>query len=122
MTTPRGATFGAERQIGRLLITLAYVSVALLVGGVVLMLVAGISPLAGGPALNLDMLIPDLAALDPAGLLWLGLLTVIATPFSQVVLAAIAYGRAGDWSMVRIAGGILIIIAVGIAAAVLGTV
>ena len=122
MTTPRSATFGTERRIGRLLIALAYVSVALLVGGVALMLVGGISPLDGGPPLDLDVLVPNLATLDPAGLLWLGLLTVIVTPFSQVALAGYAYARERDWSMVRIAIGIFAIIAVGIGAAVTGTV
>jgi uncharacterized membrane protein len=122
VTAPRTATFGAERRIGRLLIALAYVSVALLVGGVVLMLVGGISPLDGGPPLHLDVLFSNLASLDPAGFLWLGLLAVIATPFSQVALAGYAYARERDWAMVRIAIGIFVIIAVGIGAAVTGTV
>lgn len=122
MTAPRTAIFGVERRIGRLLIVLAYVSVALLVGGVILMLASGISPLDGGPALALDVLAASLVRLDPAGFLWLGLLTVIATPFSQVALAGYAYARERDWAMVRIAIGIFAIIAVGIGAAVTGTV
>jgi uncharacterized membrane protein len=114
--------YAAERQIGRLLILLTYVSVALLVLGVVLLLVAGISPLDGGPGLDLASLLSEVAVLGPAGLLWLGLIAVIVTPISRVVTAAVAYGRAGDWPMVGIALGILSIIAVGIATAVAGTV
>ncbi len=112
----------AERRIGRLLIALTYLSVALLVLGVVLLLAAGVSPLAGGPALDLTSLGAQVIALGPAGFLWLGLLAVIATPISRVLAAAVAYGRAGDWSMVGIAVGILGIIAVGVATAVAGTV
>jgi uncharacterized membrane protein len=114
--------WAAERQIGRLLILLTYLSVALLVLGVLLLLVAGISPLDDGPGLDLATLLPEVAALGPAGLLWLGLIAVIVTPISRVVTAAVAYGRAGDWPMVGIALGILSIIAVGIATAVAGTV
>jgi uncharacterized membrane protein len=116
------AGLAAERQIGRLLILLTYLSVALLVAGVLLLLAAGVSPLDGGPGLDLATLASEVVALGPAGLLWLGLMAVIVTPISRVVLAAIAYGRAGDWSMVGIAVGILAIIAIGIVTAVAGTV
>jgi uncharacterized membrane protein len=97
-------------------------SVALLMLGIVLLLATGVSPLDGGPGMDLASLLPDVAELEPAGLLWLGLLAVIVTPISRVIAAALAYGRAGDWSMVAIALGILAIIAVGVATAVAGTV
>jgi uncharacterized membrane protein len=116
------AVLGAERRIGRLLILLTYLSVTLLVAGVLLLLAAGVSPLDGGPGLDLALLASQVAALDPAGLLWLGLLAVIVTPISQVVLAAVSFGRAGDWSMVGIAVGILTIIGIGVVTAVAGTV
>jgi uncharacterized membrane protein len=116
------AGFAAERQIGRLLILLTYLSVVLLVLGILLMLGAGISPLDGGPPLDLATLLSEATALAPGGLIWLGLLAVIVTPISRVIAAAVAYGRAGDWSMVWIAIGIIAIIAVAIAAAVAGTV
>lgn len=111
-----------EGRIGRLLILLTYVSVTLLVVGVALLLIAGISPLAGGPAFDPATILPDVLAGAPAGILWLGLLAVIATPLSRVVASAIAYGRAGDWSMVGIAVAVLAIVASGIVAAVTGTV
>lgn len=112
----------AERRIGRLLIGMTYVSVVLLVIGVVLLVAAGVSPLAGGPSLDLGSLAAELLALGPAGFLWLGLVAVIATPILRVVAAAGAYGRSGDWAMVGIAVGILGIIAVGVLTAAAATV
>ena len=122
MTRRDGAGYAAERQIGRLLILLTYLSVGLLVAGGLSLLAAGVSPLDGGPGLDPATLASDVVALRPAGLIWLGLLAVIVTPISRVVLAAISYGRAGDWSMVGIAVGILAIITIGVVTAVAGTV
>ena len=122
MIPPHDDRLGAERQIGRLLVVLTYLSVGLLVAGVVALLATGLAPLDGGPSLDLTTLVSELAMLAPAGLLWLGLLTVIATPFSRVALAAYTYGRAGDWSMVGIAVAVMAIVMVGIVAAVTGTV
>lgn len=123
MTQERdGPTLGAERLIGRVLIALTYLSVALLVVGVGLMLGAGISPVAGGPGLDLATLGSEVVALGPAGFLWLGLLAVMAAPISRVILAAVAYARRGDWQMVGIAVGILSIIVIGVATAGAATV
>ena len=108
---------GAERLIGRMLIALTYLSAALLVVGVGLMLGAGISPVAGGPGLDLATLGSEVVALGPAGFLWLGLLAVIAAPISRILLAAVAYARDGDWPMVGIAVAILSIIVIGVATA-----
>jgi uncharacterized membrane protein len=112
----RGHEF--DRFIGRLLILVTYVAVGLLSLGVVLLLVAGISPLAGGPPLDLGRLVADLGALAPAAFLWLGILAVIATPLSRVIAAAVGFARLGDRWMVGIALGILVVIAIGIASAV----
>jgi uncharacterized membrane protein len=112
----------AEQRIGRLLIAITYLSVALLTIGVGLLLGAGVSPVAGGPGLDLRGIGSELLALDPAGFLWLGLLAVISAPISRVILAAVVYLRAGDWHMVAVAIGILAIIAVGIATAGAATV
>lgn len=112
----------AERRIGRLLIVMTYASVGLLTIGVGLLLGAGISPVAGGPGLDLSAIGAQLVALDPAGFLWLGLLAVVAAPISRVVLAAVVYLRADDWPMVAVAVGILAIIAIGIATAGAATV
>lgn len=117
-----GRTVTAERQIGRLLVGITYLAVGLLVVGVALLLLDGISPLDGGPGLDLTSLGRQLTTFDAAGFLWLGILAVIATPISRVSLAAVAYGRARDWSMVGIALAILAVIVVGVVTAGTGTV
>jgi uncharacterized membrane protein len=118
MSEPRqgGQTF--ERRLGRLLIAVTYVAVVLLTIGVVLMLLAGISPLAAGPPFDLSQLIPDLRALEPAGFLWLGLLVVIATPLSRVAGAAIGFSRRGESLMALISVAILGVIGISILAAI----
>jgi uncharacterized membrane protein len=106
-----------DRTIGRLLIVVTYVASVLLLIGATLMVAAGISPLSGGPGLDLSALASDLLSLQPAGFLWLGLIAVIATPISRVVAAAIAFGLAGDRQMVAVALGILAVIAISVATA-----
>ena len=114
-TSPPGHTF--ERRLGRLLIALTYVAVGLLTIGVVLMLLAGISPLAVGPPFDPSQVVPDILALEPTGFLWLGLLAVIATPLSRVAGAAIGFARRGEPLMAVISVAILAVIAISILAA-----
>jgi uncharacterized membrane protein len=99
-----------EARIGRWLIAVTYLSVGLLVAGVALMVSGGISPLAGGPALDLGAVLDGLTRLDPSAFLWLGLLAVIATPVTRVVAAAVGFARTGEWLLVLAALGILITI------------
>jgi uncharacterized membrane protein len=106
-----------ERAIGRMLVALTYVAVALLAVGVSLMVASGISPLSGGPPLDISHLAADVAHLLPDGFLWLGLLVVIATPIARVVAAGIGYARARDREMVVVAIAILTVIALSIATA-----
>ena len=112
---PAGQAF--ERRLGRLLIVVTYVAVVLLTIGVILMLLAGISPLAVGPPFDPSQIIPDLRGLEPTGFLWLGLLVVIATPLSRVVGAAIGFARRGEPLMAVISVAILAVIAISILAA-----
>jgi uncharacterized membrane protein len=112
----------AEYRIGRLLIAMTYVAVGLLVVGVVLMIADGISPLSGGPGLDLATLGSQLLAPDPAAYLWLGLMVVVATPIGRVIVAGIAYAGQADWLMVAIAIGILAIIVIGVGSALTVTV
>jgi len=109
-----------ERRIGRQLIGATYIAVAMLLVGVVLMAVAGISPLDAVPPFEPGDMVRSLLALEPTGFLWLGLAVVIATPISRVIVAAIGYGRTGDRLMVAVSIGILAVIAIGIVAAVVG--
>jgi uncharacterized membrane protein len=111
----------AEGRIGRTLIAITYVAVVLLSIGVVLMVVNGISPLSGGPGLDLATLGSQLATLQPAGFLWLGLLIVVVAPSTRVVMAAVAYARDADWLMVAISIGILAIIATGVVTGIAAT-
>jgi hypothetical protein len=103
-----------ETAIGRLLIRLTYLAVAFLVVGVGLMAASGIGPLDGGPGVDLGTLVADLWALEPAAFLWLGLGIVLATPIARVTAAGIAYARQGQWTMVLVSGGILVVIAIGV--------
>ena len=106
-----------DRFLGRLLIAVTYVAVALLLIGVVLLVAGGVSPLSGGPRLDLGTLVADLLGLAPAAFLWLGILAVIATPLSRVVVAAVGFARQGDRWMVGVSVAILVVIAVGIGSA-----
>ena len=109
-----------ERRLGRLLIVVTYVAIALLVVGVVLLLAAGVSPLSGGPRLDPAALASSIGALEPAGFLWLGLVAVIATPVSRVLGAAIGFARGGEGVMAAISLAILGVIAVGVTVAIAG--
>lgn len=121
MTPRTEAKRAFERRIGRLLIAVTYLAVALLLVGVGLMALGGISPLDGGPSFDPATLVADIVALDPAGFLWLGLLAVIATPLSRVIAAAVGFARSGDRMMVAVALAILLVIAIGVVAALGGS-
>ena len=118
----RARALQAERLIGRLLSGVTYLSVALLLVGVVLLIVAGISPTSGGPSMDPSRLIPDVVGLKPAGFLWLGLLAVIAAPISRVTVALLAYARDDDWLMVGVSSAILVVIAVAVGSAIVTTI
>ena len=88
--------------------------------GVLLMLAAGISPLSGGPRLDVGSIVADIASLQPAGFLWVGLITVIATPITRVIAAAVGFGLVGEWRMVLIAVAIVGVIGLSIVTALAG--
>lgn len=103
-----------DSTIGRLMVAMTYVAVALLIVGVVLMAVHGTSPLDGGQAFDPAMLWAELRNGAPVGFLWLGLVVVIATPIVRVAVSAVGFAREGRWRMVGVGAGILLVIAVGI--------
>jgi len=113
----RSQQVSAERIAGRLLIVVTYVSVALLVVGFALMLADGISPLDGGPPLDLATIGAQVRALEPSAFLWIGLLAVIAAPIGRVIVSGVSYARAEDRLMVAVSIGILVVIAAGVATA-----
>ena len=107
-----------ERRIGRLLIGITYVAVAVLLAGVGLMLLAGISPLAAPPVVDLDSLIESIGSLEPAAVLLVGIAVVIATPIIRVIAAAVTYARSGEVRMLGVSLGILLVILIGIVSAI----
>lgn len=106
-----------ERTIGRLLGTTTMLAVTILVVGVVLMAIAGISPLDPAPAFDPASVARDILAFAPEGFLWLGLLVVIATPILRVIAAGLVYARGREWRMLAISIAILIVIATAIVTA-----
>jgi uncharacterized membrane protein len=107
-----------ERRIARLLTVGSYLSVALLAVGFGAMLIEGRSPLDGGPPLDPRSIPADLLALRPAGFLWLGLLTVVATPVARVAVALFGYLRGNERTMAVVATLVLAVIALSVALAI----
>ena len=105
---------GLDGSVARLLRIGTYTAVGLIAVGVVLMLAAGRSPLDAAPALDPASLPGDVLAGHPAGLLWLGLLVVLATPAARVALTLVGFARAGDRAMAAIAGLVLLVILSGV--------
>ena len=91
-----------------------YLSIGLVGLGTVLLLAGGVSPTAGGPALSPAGLVADLAALRPAGFLWLGILGVLSTPALRVLRALIGFWRRGERTMAIVSLAILVVVAVGV--------
>ena len=78
------------------------------------MVATGVSPLDAVPTLDAAGLIAAIGGLRPEGVLWLGLMAVIATPIIRVLAAAFAYARGAEWRMVAISIAILAVIATGV--------
>ena len=108
-----------EPALARVLQAGTYVSIALSAVGTLLLLAAGISPLAGGPALHVDQLVGDVATGRPAGFLWLGILGICATPALRVAGALIGFWRRGERAMVAVALLILAVVGAGIVSGLL---
>jgi uncharacterized membrane protein len=108
-----------EARIGRTLIAMTLVGVGLLVVGVVLMVTHGIDPMTVNPPFDPGHLVSGLLALDPVVPLWLGLIVVLVTPVLRVIAAGIAYARQGEWAMVGVATAIVVVIAFGVATALI---
>lgn len=115
MTGPGGGR-SLEFQVGRLLTLGTYAAITLIAIGVALMAATGRSPLDASAPLDLGRLAGDLAALRPEGFLWLGLLLVLATPSTRVLVSLGGYVRAGEREMAVVAALILAVIALGVAA------
>jgi uncharacterized membrane protein len=73
-----------------------------------------VDPLAPAPAFDPAQIPADLAALRPAGFLWLGILGVLATPATRVAASLLGYVRSGERLMAGVSLAILIVIAAGV--------
>ena len=108
-------TLALDLTVSRLLSTGTLAAVALLAVGVVLLALSGRSPLdTAFPALDPGRLAGDVLALRPEGFLWLGLIAVILTPTSRVIVSLVGYSRAADRTMMLISLGILSVIAASV--------
>jgi uncharacterized membrane protein len=110
-TEPRGTL---ESTIARVLTIGTYASVGLIALGVVAMAAVGVDPLAPAPGFDPATIPADLAALRPAGFLWLGILGVLVTPASRVGASLVGYLRSGERLMAGVSVAILIVIAAGV--------
>jgi uncharacterized membrane protein len=107
-------TSDLDRTIARLLTAGTFLSVGLLAIGVVLMATTGTSPLAPSPPFDISRIPAQIAALEPAGFLWLGLIVAIATPLARVAAAVVGYLRGGERRMALVGIAILLVVAVGV--------
>jgi uncharacterized membrane protein len=107
-----------ERIVGLVLGTAATISVLLLAIGIAGMGAAHVGPLDRPfPAFDVHRLPADLAALEPAGFLWLGLLAVILTPSIRVVASLVGFAVTGERRMVAVAAIVLAVICLSAALA-----
>lgn len=109
-----------DRTVARLLTVGTYVSVALLVVGVLLMVVVGRSPLDAPPHdFDPGALVGDILAGRPDGVLWLGLVVLLATPAARVAASVVGYVRNGERAMAGVGLAILAVVAGGVVVGVL---
>ena len=111
--------YAMEAAIGRLLVAGTWIAMALIAVGVVLTLTSGVDPLAHGPIppFNLRDVPAAIVALRPEGFLWAGILLVIALPIGRVAVAGLGFVAARDWRLALIAGLVLLVVLISIAAA-----
>ncbi len=100
-----------ERRVGIVLAAATLAGTALLGLGVAAMLLAGRPPLAEHyPAFDPARLGPDLVALSPEGLLWLGLVAVILTPVLRVAASLVGFARSSDPRPALVALAVLVVL------------
>ena len=114
MAITRDGSGALESTIARVLTIGTYASVGLIALGVLAMAAAGVDPLAPAPVFDPAQIPADLAALRPAGFLWLGILGVLATPATRVAASLVGYLRTGERLMVGVSLAILVVIAAGV--------
>ena len=113
------AAFALEAAVGRLLVAGTWLAMALVFAGVVLMLVAGVDPLAHGavPAFDATRIPADILALRPEGFLWAGIVLIIGLPIGRVVVAGVGFLAAGDHRLALVSLLVFLVVLVSIGAA-----
>jgi uncharacterized membrane protein len=116
----RAASADVEHLIARVLLGGAVAGILFLAVGVVLMAVAGISPMAETfPPFVPGALLADIVALRPEGFLWAGIVILVATPIARVIGELVTYAVRGDRVLALVAVGILGVIALSVVAALI---
>jgi uncharacterized membrane protein len=115
VATARTATSSdLEPAVARLLTIGTYLAISLLAIGFFLLLGSGLGPRSADGGLDIGRIPAEIAALQPAGFVWLGLIAVVATPSARVATALVGYVRRGERDMAIVAGLILIVIALSV--------
>jgi uncharacterized membrane protein len=109
-----------ESTISRLLVAGTYLAMGLILLGVLLMLAAGIDPLAHGgvPPFELSTIPADVASGNPLGFLWLGLVAVLALPLGRVIVAGVGFLAAHDVRLALVSLAVLLVVLGSIVAAI----
>jgi uncharacterized membrane protein len=109
-----------ESTISRLLVAGTYLAMGLILVGVLLMLAAGVDPLAHGgtPPFELSAIPAEIAAGNPLGFLWLGLVAVLALPLGRVTVAGLGFLAARDMRLALVSLAVLLVVLGSIVAAI----
>ncbi len=111
------ASEAMDRRVARVLGVGVSASVLLLAIGAVLLIASGRSPLdEAWPAFDPSRLLSDLRALRPEGFLWLGLITILATPSLRVATAIAGFLTTGERRMAGLGAAVLAIVALAVVA------
>lgn len=113
------AAFALEDAVGRLLVAGTWLAMGLVLAGVVLMLLAGVDPLAHGaiPEFDAAQIPADILALRPEGFLWAGIVLIIGLPIGRVVVAGVGFLAAGDRRLALVSLLVFLVVLVSIIAA-----
>jgi uncharacterized membrane protein len=118
-TARADVAYRLESTISRLLVAGTYLAMALILIGVVLMLASGVDPLGPTvPPFDLDAIPSQVAAGNPLGFLWLGLVTVLALPLGRVIVAGFGFLAARDVRLALVSLAVLLVVLGSIAAAI----
>lgn len=118
--TTADAAWRLESTISRLLVAGTYLAMGLILVGVLVMLAAGIDPLAHGgvPPFELSTIPAEIAAGNPLGFLWLGLVAVLALPLGRVTVAGVGFLAAHDVRLALVSLAVLLVVLGSIVAAI----